>query len=102
MVDPSASDSQTTSGRSGRGPTRLRSLSLRRASGEKTPLDIDVHTGIASGPHAQSFSSYLGVLAREKFCILKSWDEVTEVERNLIWQDILVRHPVTVCFFFVN
>ena len=59
--------------------------------GQKTPLDIDVQTGVASGPFAQSFQSYLGTLAREKVSILTPrWEDVTEAEKNLIWQDVQV------------
>jgi len=38
------------SGRASREPTILKRLSLRRASGEKTPIDIDVNTVVAFGP----------------------------------------------------
>jgi len=39
-------------GRASRGRTRLQHLSLRRASGEKTPVNIDVNTGVAFGSDA--------------------------------------------------
>ena len=61
--------------------------------GQKTPLEIDVHTGVPSGPFAQSFQSYLGTLAREKVSILTPrWEDVTEAEKNLIWQDVQVNN----------
>jgi len=35
--------------------------------------------------------SYLGVISRERLSILiNSWDEVSEVDRNMIWEDVLV------------
>ena len=79
--------------RSGRGATRLKSLIKKLASGKKTPVDVDVNTGQATGPNAKIFRTYLGVVAREKISILTpSWDHVTEHERNIIWEDILVRN----------
>jgi len=42
-------------GRGSRGPTRLKSLALRRAAGEKTRVDIDVNTGVAFGPKVYEF-----------------------------------------------
>ena len=58
-------------------PTRLKCLALRHAAGEKTRVDIDV--------------SYLRVVSRERLSILiYSWDEVSEVDRNMIWEDVLV------------
>jgi len=63
--------------RSSRGPTRLKRLSLRHASGEKTHVDIDVNTGVAFGPSAENFSNYLGVVAHQRLSILiNSWDNV--------------------------
>jgi len=41
------------SGRGSKGPTRLKRLTLRRAAGEKTRVDIDVNTGVAFGPKAE-------------------------------------------------
>ena len=73
------------SGRSSRGPTRLKHLALRRATGEKTRVDIVVNTGVAFGPKADEFMSYLRVVSRERLSILmNSWDEVSEVDQNII------------------
>lgn len=102
ISSPSSPTSGNTSNKSGRGATRLRSLSLRRATGERIPVNIDVNTGIASGPNAESFSSYLGVVAREKISILvPSWEHVTENEKNMIWQDIMVSIQFLLTFFIV-
>ena len=35
--------------------TRLKDLASRRANGQKTKVDINVRTGIASGPNASIF-----------------------------------------------
>jgi len=44
-----------------------------------------------SGHYADVFKSYLGMLARERISILTlSFDLVTEVDREMIWQDLLV------------
>jgi len=64
---------------------------LRRAAGEQTHVDIDVNTRVAFGPKADEFMSYLGVVSRERLSILiNSWDEVLEVDQNMIWEDVLV------------
>ena len=73
------------SGRGSRGPTRLKSLALRRAAGDKIRVDIDLNTGVAFGPKADEFMSYLRVVSRERLSILmNSWDEVSEVDQNII------------------
>jgi len=74
-----------------RGATRLKELLIRRAKGQKTHVDINVDTRMPSGHYADVFKSYLGILAREKISILTpSFDHVTEVDREMIWQDLLV------------
>jgi len=94
MTDDKVSRSKT-----GRGPTRLKNIFKKINKDDKIPLSIDVNTGVATGPYAKKFRSYLGVLSRERISILtKSWDHVTEHERNMIWQDILVYN----CFYFVQ
>ena len=71
--------------------TRLRELLIRRAKGQKTHVDINIDTGKPSGRFGDVFESYLGMLARERISILTpSFDHVTEADREMIWQDILV------------
>lgn len=66
-----------TSTKSGTKYIILRSLSLRRASGGRTPLIIDVNIG----SNAEIFKSYLGVIKCEKtFIFVLSWDHVFEVD----------------------
>lgn len=78
-------------GHSRRKATRLRDLAKRRSGGQKTPLDIDVATGVATGPNATNFQSYLGFLVREHVSILTpSWDKVTPAQKDMLWQDVLV------------
>ena len=75
----------------GRSITRLTSLTAGRAVSQRMPVEFDTRTGKASGPNAPRFRSYLGVLARRHISItIPSWDDVQEVEKNLIWQDIQV------------
>ena len=69
----------------------MKCLTLKRVAGEKTRVDIDVNTGVAFGPKADEFMSYLGVVSRERLSILiNSWDQVPEVDRNMICKDVLV------------
>ena len=71
--------------------TSLRQLLIRRANIQKTVVDIDVDTSITTGPNADVFKSYLGMFARERISILTpSFDHVTKVDRNMIWQGLLV------------
>ena len=71
--------------------TRLAHLGKRRGNGQKTFVDIDVRTSIASGRNGKIFQSYLGVLVREHiFILVPSWEDVEEIQKNLLWQDILV------------
>ncbi|KOM55810.1 hypothetical protein LR48_Vigan10g170200 [Vigna angularis] len=63
---------------------------VRRNSGEKTPVDVNVITGVASGPNADVFRSYLEVLAHNRINILTpSFDHVSEVDQNIIWNNLL-------------
>ena len=87
---PPSPTSQSTSTTS-KGITRLQSITKRRKKGEKTSLEIDVHTRVASGLNAPSFQSYLGFIARDKISIvILHWEDVPEARKNMLWQDILV------------
>lgn len=92
MADhPHSSGDEAPPTRSTRGPTRMKQLLLRKQSGERTPVNVNVTTGVATGRYADDFRSYLGVVARDKISILvPSFDHVSEVDRNIIWNDILV------------
>ena len=92
MADhPHSSGDEAPPTRSTRGPTRMKQLLLRKQSGERTPVNVNVTTGVATGRNADLFRSYLGVVARDKISILvPSFDHVSEVDRNVIWNDILV------------
>jgi len=69
----------------------LKRLSLRRAADEKTRVSIDVNTRVTSIPNAKVFNNYLGVVSRERLPILIiSWDEVSDVDRNMLWEDVWV------------
>jgi len=77
--------------KTGRGPTRLKNMFKKINKDDKIPLSIDIHTGVAIGQYAKKYRSYLGVLSRERISILtQSWDHVTDIEKNMIWQKILV------------
>ncbi|KAK7327227.1 hypothetical protein VNO80_31592 [Phaseolus coccineus] len=73
----------------------MKRLTKKRAAGEKTAVDIDVNTGMASGPNADEFNNYLGVLSHEKLSILiNSWDDVSKVDRNMLWEDVLANFEI--------
>jgi len=79
--------------RTTRGATRLRKPLLRKAKGKKTHVIINVITGQVSGHNGDLFRRYLGVLARDKISILTpSFDHVSKVQRNMIWQDLMVNY----------
>ena len=69
-MDDNQTPLRPRSGEGSRGPTTLKHLALRRAAGEKTRVDIDVNTGVAFGPKAYHFMSYLGVVSHERLSIL--------------------------------
>jgi len=72
-------------------PTRLKRLALKRVTGETTRVEIDVNTRVAFGPNADEFNSYLRVVSRERLSILiNSWDDVSEVDRNMLRKDVRV------------
>jgi hypothetical protein len=72
--------------------TRLKDLAVRRGKGQRTYVDIDVRTGIATGDNGPIFRSYLGFLIREHISILTpTWDDVVMTQRNMLWQDLVVR-----------
>jgi len=86
-----SSEDETPTKRPTRGATRLRQLLIRKAKGQKTPVDIGVDIGIPRGRYADVFKSYLGMLALERISILTpSFDHVTEIDQYMIWQDLLV------------
>ena len=75
----------------GRSVTRLPGLTAGRIAKERIPVDVEAQSGKASGPNAQKFKSYLGLLARRHISItISSWEEVPEAEKNMLWQDIQV------------
>ncbi|KOM55381.1 hypothetical protein LR48_Vigan10g127300 [Vigna angularis] len=87
---PHSSRDETVSARPTRGATTLRQLMVRRNSGERTLVDVNVITGVTSSPNADVFRSYIGILARNRIFILTpSFDHVSEVDRNIIWNDQL-------------
>ena len=92
MVDhPHSSGDEAPPTRSTRGPTRMKQLLMRKNSGERPPVNVNVITAVAVGPYADDFQSYLGVVAGDRIGILTpSFDHVSEVDRNIIRNDILV------------
>jgi len=86
-----SSEDEAPTKRPTRGATKLREILIRRAKGQKTHVDINIDIGESSGRSGDVFKSYLGMLARERISILTpSFDHVTEADREMIWQDLLV------------
>ncbi|KAG2397288.1 uncharacterized protein HKW66_Vig0144760 [Vigna angularis] len=86
----SASDSGSGKSRRGRGVTRVADVTSGRVDGQRRHVDIDPRSGHPSGPNADRFRSYLGKLAKSHVSILHAcWDDVPEVDKNLLWQDVL-------------
>jgi len=55
------------------------------------PVHIDPRSGEPSGPWEKKYRSYIGMLAKTKVSIvIACWDDVAEVEKNLLWQDLVV------------
>jgi len=90
-MDEDQAPIRSRSGQGSKGPTRLKRLAKKRAAGETIHVDIDMTTGVAFGPNVDEFNNYLGVVSRERLSILINlWDDVSEVDQNMIWEDVLV------------
>ncbi|WVZ16703.1 hypothetical protein V8G54_009685 [Vigna mungo] len=91
MADhPHSSGDEAPPSRSTRGPTRMKQILIRKNSGERTPVNVNVITGVATSPNADDFRSYLGVVALDRISVLTpSFHHVFEVDRNIIWNGIL-------------
>ena len=90
-MDDDQTPIRSRSGQGNRGPTRFKRLTLKRVADEKKRVGIDINTGVAFGPNAYEFNSYLGVVSHERLSILiNSWDDVSEIDHNMIWEDVLV------------
>ncbi|XP_022632160.1 uncharacterized protein LOC111240763 [Vigna radiata var. radiata] len=73
----------------------MKQLLIRKNSGERTSVNVNVTTGVATDRYADDFRSYLGVVAHDKISILvPSFDHVSEVDRNIIWNDILLTFDI--------
>ncbi|BAT93237.1 hypothetical protein VIGAN_07217100 [Vigna angularis var. angularis] len=71
--------------------TRLPDVTSQLVAMERISVEIDPQSGLPLGPHVEKFRSYLGMLAKTHVSIvIASWDDVSEMDKNLLWQDILV------------
>ncbi|WVY90262.1 hypothetical protein V8G54_035776, partial [Vigna mungo] len=65
-------------------------VTSRRFNDKALPVEFDPKTFVPIGEHATEFKNYLGTLTRFHVPILATrWGDVLEVEKNLLWQDIL-------------
>jgi len=70
----------------GRFVTWLPNVTNQRIALERLPVEIDPRLGESSGPWVEKYCSYIRMLAKMKFSIvITSWDDVVEVEKNLLW-----------------
>ena len=72
----------------GRSVTMLPEVTKRRG---RLPVQIDPRSGEPSGPWHNEYRNYIGMLAKTKIpIVIPCWDGVMEVDKNLLWQDIVV------------
>ncbi|WVZ17516.1 hypothetical protein V8G54_010498 [Vigna mungo] len=91
----STSDSASAQSRRTRGVTRLPEATSGQVPGQRKHLEIDPRTGVTSGPNVDGLSSYLGKIAKTHVFILHAtWDDVPEVEKNLLWLDVQLKYDV--------
>jgi len=85
----------------GRYVARLPDVTNRR---ERMPVHIDPRSGEPSGPWEKKYRSYIGMLAKMKVSItIACWDDIAEVVKNLLWQDLVVcLLKPTIVFFYVT
>ncbi|KAG2376540.1 uncharacterized protein HKW66_Vig0241700 [Vigna angularis] len=73
-----------------RSVTQLPDVTSHRDAGERLTMEIDPRSGAPTRAHAKKFRRYLAMLAKTRvFIVVNCWDDVPEVEKNLLWQDIL-------------
>ncbi|KOM47509.1 hypothetical protein LR48_Vigan07g121300 [Vigna angularis] len=77
-------------GGGGRSVTRMPDVTSRQVNEKLVTVEFDARTFVPIGAHATSFKSYLGVMAKAHVPIVATcWDDVPQVDKNLLWQDIL-------------
>jgi len=75
----------------------LKRLTLKRVVGETTRVGIDVNARVAFDPNAYEFNSYLRFVSHERlFILINSWDDVSEVDRNMLWKDVRISFTLLV------
>ncbi|KOM54855.1 hypothetical protein LR48_Vigan10g074700 [Vigna angularis] len=76
----------------GRFVTRMPDVTSRWVNEKPVTVEFDPRTFVPIGAHATSFKSYLGMMAKAHVPIVATcWDDVPQVDKNLLWQDILVK-----------
>jgi len=77
--------------RPGRSMTRLSSVTNWRLGKQRYLVKIDPRLGDPSDLGEKDYRSYIGMLAKTKIpIVIASWDDFAEVDKNLLWQDVLV------------
>jgi len=85
----------TSSGSGKSGPdrfvTRLSSVTNQWLGKQRLLVEIDPWSGDPSGPREKDYRSYIKMLAKTKIpIVIALWDGVAEVDKNLLWQHVLV------------
>jgi len=79
--------------------TRLSNVTNRR---ERMPVQIDPRSGEPSGLWEKKYRSYIEMVSKMKVYIaIACWDDVAEVEKNLLWQDLVVCLLKSTIVFFM-
>lgn len=86
----------------GRRATRLKDLTRDRVGDQRRTVQFDELTGLAIGPNAVRFNSFIGLLARSKASILvMDWKDIDEDVKNKMWETIMVFHYYALCFYLL-
>lgn len=89
--DGDDSDVEQTRREDERGRTVLAEVGDSIKKGHKIPLEWDQVTKIPCGDHKDTFSTYLGVIARERICITyKTWKDVPREVQNVVFESVKV------------
>jgi len=74
-----------------RSMTRLSSVTNQRLGKQRLLVEIDPQSNDLSGLGENDYRSYRGMLSKKKIpIVIASWDDVAKVDKNLLWQDVLV------------
>ena len=86
--DAQQTEKSTPRGR--KGPSKLPTLAIRQGEVEKRHVDFD-RSGLPTGKGKDKFITFLGCIARSKVGIKwQTWKHVPQPVKDMIWEDVLV------------